>query len=203
MTVADAKPRFFRSGAAFRAWLEKHHARTTGLLVGFHRKASGRGGLGYPEALDAALCFGWIDGQRRGIDKDAYTIRFSPRRVASVWSRVNIRRVGQLRRIGLMAPAGLAAFARRDPARSGIDSFEKAPEAFSRAELASFRRARRAWSFYESQPPGWKRTIRAWVVSAKRRETRAFRLRALIEHSARDERVSVIKPPAMGKTRRG
>src|SRR5437867_10584903 len=102
------KPRFFATGAAFRAWLEKHHARADVLLVGFHRKASGRGGLTYPEALDAALCFGWIDGLRKGIDDSTYTIRFSPGRPGSRWSRVNVRHVGRLRRMGLMAPAGRA-----------------------------------------------------------------------------------------------
>lgn len=199
MPVPIARPRFFPSGVAFRRWLEKHHSRSVGLLVGFHRKASGRGGLGYPEALDAALCFGWIDGQRRGIDDGAYTIRFSPRRSGSVWSRVNIRRVGELGKLGLMAPAGLAAFRRRDPAKSGIHSFETPPAGFEPAERAAFRRRRRAWTFFDAQPPGWKRTIRSWVVSAKRPETRAFRLRELIDHSARGERVSLLKPPAIRK----
>ena len=196
MPAASAsKPRFFASGAAFRAWLERHHARATGLLVGFHRKAGGGGGLTYPEALDAALCFGWIDGQRRGLG-EAYTIRFSPRRAGSIWSRVNIRHVERLRRAGLMAPAGLAAFKRRDPAKSGVYLFERPPVELARAELAEFRRNAKAWAFFEAQPPGWKRLMRAWVVSPKRAETRAFRLRALIEHSARGERVSLLKPPA-------
>ena len=193
------KPRFFASGAAFRAWLERHHARSSGLLVGFHRKASGRGGLAYPEALDAALCFGWIDGLRRGSGATAYTIRFAPRRAGSIWSLVNIRHVARLRRLGLMAPAGLAAFKRREAAKSGIYSFERPPAEFTRAERALFRTRTGAWTFFDAQPPGWKRTIRGWVTGAKRKETRAFRLRALIEHSARGERVSLLKPPATPK----
>jgi len=199
MATASPKPRFFASGAAFRAWLERHHATSDGLLVGFHRVASGLGGLTYPEALDAALCFGWIDGHRRGIGDTAYTIRFGPRRPRSIWSLVNIRHVARLERAGQMTPAGRAAFAKRDPARTGLYSFERAPAAFTRADLAEFRRTPGAWEFYDAQPPGWKRTIRSWVVGAKRPETRAFRLRALIEHSARGERVSLLKPPALPK----
>jgi len=197
--AADAGPRFFASGRAFRAWLERHHARSQGLLVGLHRKASGRGGLTYREALDAALCFGWIDGQRRGLDASAWTIRFSPRRPGSIWSRVNTRRVGELRRLGLMAPAGEAAFRRRVPERSGIYSFERPPAEFRTQERAAFVKRRRAWTFFEAQPPGWRRTIRAWIVNAKRPATREFRLRALIEHCERGTRIDLLRPPAMAR----
>jgi len=196
-SAPDPKPRFFASGAAFRAWLERHHATSPGLLVGLNRVGSGRGGLTYAEALDAALCFGWIDGQRRGVDAHTWTIRFVPRRRGSIWSLINVRHVERLKRAGLMAPAGLAAYAERDPAKTGIYSFEREPAAFTRAELVQFRRTRGAWAFFEAQPPGWKRTIHGWVTAAKRPETRAFRLRALIEHCARGERMDLARRPVM------
>jgi uncharacterized protein YdeI (YjbR/CyaY-like superfamily) len=191
------RARFFPSGEAFRAWLEAHHARPEGLLVGLYRKQSGEGGLTYPEALDAALCFGWIDGPRKGLDARAYSIRFSPRREGSIWSRVNLRHVERLRAAGLMRPAGEAALARRDPARTGVYAFERPAAELAPGELAAFRAEAAAHRFFAAQPPGWRRTVLFWVVSAKRPETRAFRLRALIEHSARGERVSLLKPPAM------
>jgi uncharacterized protein YdeI (YjbR/CyaY-like superfamily) len=197
--VKPVKPRFFPSGAAFRAWLERHHARPRGLLVGLYRKASGRGGLTYPEALDAALCFGWIDGPRRGLDETAYTIHFSPRRPGSIWSRVNLGHVKRLTRAGLMAPAGIAALKRRDPARTGVYAFEQPPARLRASELAQFRSGPEAWAFFQAQPPGWRRTITFWVVSPRRPETRAFRLQALIDHSARQERVSLLKLPSLPK----
>src|SRR5258705_13444756 len=119
-----AKPVFFASPAAFRRWLAKHHATRKELLVGFHKVHTGKPSLTWPQSVDAALCYGWIDGLRRSLGEDAYTMRFTPRKPASIWSNVNTRRVAQLTRDGLMMPAGLAAFARRDPKRAGVYSFE-------------------------------------------------------------------------------
>lgn len=193
-------PRFFRSGAAFRAWLARHHRRLAGLRVGFHRKPSGKGGLTYPEALDAALCFGWIDGHRRSIGPTAYTIHFSPRRRGSIWSRGNVAHVKRLRREGRMTPAGEEAFARRDPRATGGRSFERPAAELSPAEAALFHARTAAWTFFEAQPPGWRRTVLLWITSARRPGTRAFRLEAAISLSARGERVSLLRPPS---SRRG
>src|SRR5512144_2295095 len=122
------EPTFFATPAAFRRWLERNHARAAELWVGFHKKASGRPSLTWPESVDEALCFGWIDGVRRSLDAASYVIRFTPRRPKSVWSAVNIRRVGRLRRLGRMRPAGLAAFRARTADRSRIYSFESSPK---------------------------------------------------------------------------
>jgi uncharacterized protein YdeI (YjbR/CyaY-like superfamily) len=189
-------PRHFRTGAAFRAWLERHHRRPAGLLVGFHRKASNKGGLSYPEALDAALCFGWIDGPRRGLGPTAYSIQFSPRRPGSIWSRVNVAHVERLRREGRMTSAGEEAFARRDPKKTGSYSFERPAAELAPAEVKRFRADARAWAFFQAQPPGWRKTVVFWIVSARRPGTRTFRLEATIALSARGERVSLLRPPS-------
>jgi len=178
------KPRFFRTPSEFRAWLEKHHEGTPELLVGFYKKASGKPSITWPEAVDQALCFGWIDGVRKGIDDVSYTIRFTPRRPRSVWSSVNVKRAGELTELGLMRPAGLAAFDQRAPDRSGIYSYEQRKDArLDRADQRRFRTNQKAWAFFEAQPAWYRRTAIWWVVSAKREETRAKRLATLIEDS--------------------
>ncbi len=156
-------PTFFTTPSGFRAWLAAHHATATELTVGFHKLGSGKGGLTYPQALDEALCFGWIDGVRRSIDAHSYTIRFTPRRPKSIWSLVNIRHVERLQKSGLMAPAGLKAFAARDPARSGIYSFENARRDLAPAEEKKFRAAKKAWAFFQQQAPGYRRQYRHLV----------------------------------------
>jgi uncharacterized protein YdeI (YjbR/CyaY-like superfamily) len=182
-------PRFFRTPAAFRAWFEVNHARTSELLVGFHRKDSGRESITWPESVDEALCFGWIDGVRRSLDESSYTIRFTPRKLKSIWSNVNIAKVEMLIQQGRMMPAGLAAYALRDPARSGIYSFEKEAAIFDVEAQRAFKKSKTGWAFFQAQPAGYRRLATHYVVSAKRPETRAKRLAALIEHSARGERL--------------
>jgi uncharacterized protein YdeI (YjbR/CyaY-like superfamily) len=182
-------PRFFRTPAAFRAWFEVNHAHASELLVGFHRKDSGRESITWPESVDEALCFGWIDGVRRSLDESSYTIRFTPRKPKSIWSNVNIAKVEALIREGRMMPAGLAAYALRDPARSGIYSFEKEAAIFDIEAQRVFKRSKTGWAFFQAQPAGYRRLATHYVVSAKRPETRAKRLAALIEHSARGERI--------------
>jgi len=187
---------FFVSAAEFRAWLSAHHATVAELWVGFHRKDSGRGGITYPEALDEALCFGWIDGVRKKVDATSYTNRFSPRRARSTWSLVNIRRVHQLKRLGRMTSAGLAAFAAREAKRSGVYSFEQQRRA-ARLDAESVRRLRAnrtAWAFFQKQAPSYQRTASWWVISAKRPETRARRLQALIDCCTRGQRVPPLAP---------
>ena len=186
------KAKFFSSQESFRQWLEKNHATATELLVGFHKKGSGKKSITYAEALDEALCFGWIDGVRRNFDETSYTIRFSPRKPRSIWSLINVNHVERLQKEGRMQPAGLAAFAIRDPKRTGIYSFENRPRELSPEYAKQFARNKAAWEFFQAQPPGYKRTISFWVMSAKKEETRIKRLAQLMEISAKGERIGLI-----------
>lgn len=195
------KPTFFASAAAFRAWLERHHATASELWIGYYKKSSGRGGMVYREALDEALCFGWIDGRVKSIDAARYMQRFTPRKPGSIWSNVNVRHVARLDAAGKMRPAGLAAFAARDEKKTGIYSFEKRPENFPADLERIFRAQPSAWSFWQAQPPGYRRTITHWVISAKRDETRQRRLAGVIAESAANRRVDLLKPPT-GKLKR-
>ena len=179
----------FATADAFRAWLAAHHSATTELVVAFYTKTSGRGGLTYPEALDEALCFGWIDGVRRKLDADRFTIRFTPRKSGSTWSLVNVRHVERLTKAGRMAPAGIAAFAARDPAKTGLYSFEQRPQEFPAALKKTFQAAKPAWQFWSAQPPGYRRTAIWWVISAKQEATRQRRLAQLIAVSAAGQRI--------------
>jgi uncharacterized protein YdeI (YjbR/CyaY-like superfamily) len=191
------EPTFFATPADFRAWLDANHADRDELIVGFHKKRSGRPSITWPEAVDEALCFGWIDGVRRSIDGDSYSNRFTPRRPRSNWSAINIRRVGELIEEGRMAPAGLAAFERRDEARSGVYSFERRePAKLDKAQERRFRAAADAWEWFQSQPPGYRRAALHWVVSAKRVETRERRLETLIEDCSSGRTVKPLTRPS-------
>jgi uncharacterized protein YdeI (YjbR/CyaY-like superfamily) len=186
-------PTFFATPAEWRAWLEKHHATEPELLVGFYKKGSGRPSITWPESVDEALCYGWIDGVRRSLGDEAYTIRFTPRKKRSFWSNVNIRRVGELIAEGRMRPAGLAAFEVRTGERSGVYSFEqKDPVAFDAAMEREFRADAAAWAYFQSCPPWYRRTATWWVVSAKKEETRAKRLATLIAESAAGRAIRVL-----------
>jgi uncharacterized protein YdeI (YjbR/CyaY-like superfamily) len=187
---APGTPRFFASPTEFRAWLDANHEREAELLVGFYKKGSGKPSMTWPESVDEALCFGWIDGVRRSLDVERYTIRFTPRKPSSIWSNVNVAKVEMLLKAGRMRPAGLAAWGRRDPEKSGIYAFERqSPAEFDAESERRFRRARGAWRFFQEQPPGYRRLATHYVTSAKRPETRERRLTVLIEHSARGERL--------------
>jgi uncharacterized protein YdeI (YjbR/CyaY-like superfamily) len=190
------KPKFFSSAAGFRQWLEQNHDRASELMIGFHKKSSGEKSITYPEALDEALCFGWIDGVRRSLNDTSYVQRFSPRKPKSIWSLINVRHVERLKKEGRMQPAGLEAFARRDPKRTGIYSFETAPKQFSPAYEKRFRQNKTAWQFFEKEPASIKRTCIHWVMSAKKEETQLRRLEQLIESSEKGVRrgVLVAKP---------
>ena len=181
-------PQFFASPALFRAWLHANHEHAAELVVGFYKKGSGKPSITWPESVDEALCYGWIDGIRHSIDDDSYTIRFTPRRPMSNWSNVNIAKVGELQRLGRMMPPGLAAWARRSPEKSGVYAFERRDAAaFDAATERRFRRHPEAWRYFQAQPAGYRRLATHYVVSAKRPETRERRLSALIEHSALGE----------------
>lgn len=189
----EAAPIFFATPQEFRAWLKKHHATVKEQWVGFYRKASGRPSITWPESVDEALCVGWIDGLRKGIDSESYMIRFTPRAATSNWSAVNISRVAELTKMKRMQPAGLRAFAQRSEARSGIYSYEQRKNAvLPRALVRQFRAHREAWEFFQAQPPGYRQLMIWWVVNAKQEATRQKRLAKLINHSTAGRRVSYV-----------
>lgn len=183
-------PTFFETPAAFRAWLRKHAAKATELIVCFHKRESGRPCMTWQESVDEALCVGWIDGVRTRIDEVSYKIRFSPRRPSSIWSAINIARVQVLQGEGRMTPAGLAAFERRSEAKSRIYAYEQVKRAeLLPAQEAEFRRHRKAWQFFQAQAPSYRHRMAWSVTSAKREATRALRLARLIEASAKGLRL--------------
>jgi uncharacterized protein YdeI (YjbR/CyaY-like superfamily) len=183
------KPRFFESGGQFREWLEKNHDRADELLVGFHKRHTRRPSMTWPESVDAALCYGWIDGIRKRIDDESYSIRFTPRRRGSIWSAVNIRRAKELIELGLMRSAGLRAFETRDEKRANRYSYERATAALPPDFEKRFRSNKVAWKYFSAQPPGYRRVATHWVMSAKRDETRLSRLEKLIAMSAKAKRI--------------
>ncbi len=176
-------PKFFATPAEWRLWLQKHHDKHGELLVGFYKKDSGTPSITWPEAVDAALCFGWIDGVRRRIDDVSYTIRFTPRKPLSTWSAINIKRIGELIEQKLVHPSGIKAFEARREERSRIYSFEQESVEFEGAQERQFKANRTAWKFFQLQPKSYRRAATWWVISAKREETRAKRLAALIKVS--------------------
>jgi uncharacterized protein YdeI (YjbR/CyaY-like superfamily) len=184
-----SKPKFFTTPDKFRSWLEKNHATANELEIGFHKKSSGKKSITYGEALDEALCFGWIDGVRRRLNETSYQQRFTPRRPRSIWSLVNIKHVERLKNEGRMHPAGLAAFEQRDPRRTGIYAFENAPRELSKDHEMEFRKVKGAWEYFQTYPPYLKKTVSYWVTSAKKEETRSKRLQRLIESCAKGERI--------------
>lgn len=186
--TSASNPHFFATAADLRAWLEANHARADELWIGLYRKHTGRPSVTWPEAVDQLLCFGWIDGIRKSLDEEAYVNRATPRRKGSNWSAVNLRRVRELIAAGLMTPAGLAVYEARDPAKADQYSFERENVALGTAYESEFRRNRRAWSFWEAQPPGYRRTSTWWVMSARQEATRLRRLRQLIDAAAQGKR---------------
>ncbi|HEY3071589.1 MAG TPA: YdeI/OmpD-associated family protein [Candidatus Limnocylindrales bacterium] len=189
-------PTFFETPADLREWLEKNHDRAQELWVGFHKKATGAGGITYREALDEALCFGWIDGLTRSLGDRDWMIRFTPRTARSTWSAVNITRVQELLQAGRLRPAGRRAFETRDPARANLYSYERANASLGPEHEAAFRANRKAWTFFEAQPPSYRKASTWWVISAKKEETRLKRLTLLIEHSEDGKRIPSLVPPA-------
>jgi len=189
--VADSTaPKFFRTPKQFRAWLAKNHDRADMLWVGYYRKDTGRPSITWPESVDEALCFGWIDGIRKKVDDISYKVRFTPRRAKSVWSVVNIGRVAVLTSEGRMEQAGTDAFARRDEKNTRRHSFEnRATAKLSAPDEKEFRRDGEAWKFFDAQPPGYKRLAAFWVGNAKRKETRRARLERLIAASRARRRI--------------
>jgi len=194
MAVGDRweNPRLFRDQAAFRTWLSKNHDRVDELWVGFYNKKSGKSAMTYPEGVDEGLCWGWIDGQKRKVDEDRYTNRFTPRTAVSKWSAVNVRRYAELEAEGRIAAPGREAFARFDPAKHAPYSFEQRRKDFPPELEKVFKQDGKAWAKFMEQPPGYRRTAIHWVSSAKREETRLRRLRQIMEVSAAGRRLPQI-----------
>jgi uncharacterized protein YdeI (YjbR/CyaY-like superfamily) len=193
VTDEVVKPTFFATADAFRRWLEANHRSVNELWIGFYKAHTGKAGLNYAQAVDEALCFGWIDGLKKRFDDAAFMQRFTPRRSRSIWSDVNTRRVEALEKAGRMAPSGLEAFRARDPTRAGLYSFENRDRfVFDAAAQKRFRAKQKAWAFFEAQPPGYQRTATFWVASAKRDQTRERRLAQLMDASARGERLGML-----------
>ena len=186
-------PLFFPTPAAFRAWLKEHYADTRELWVGYYKKGSGTQGITWPESVDQALCFGWIDGLRKSIDDERYMIRFTPRKPSSKWSAVNIKRAEELIELGLMEHEGRKAFFRRDAKRDAGYSYERQAASFSADQARRFRANLRAWTFFQSQPPSYRRAAMGWVTSAKREATRERRLAALISDSEAGQRIGPLR----------
>ena len=179
------EPTFFATPEELRAWLHANHATEPELWVGFHKVGSGRPSITWPQSVDEALCVGWIDGVRKRIDEHSYVIRFTPRKPGSIWSAVNIKRMGELQAEGRVLPAGAAAFERRRDDKSAIYAYERRHAAELPPEYeARFRQDAAAWDFFQSQAPWYRRNATHWVISAKREETREKRITTLIADSA-------------------
>ena len=184
-----AGPVFFPTEAEFHTWLEANHESAPELLVGFWKKGTGKTSIDWPQARDQALCFGWIDGLRKSLGDEAYTIRFTPRRKGSIWSKVNVERFNALKAAGLMTSAGERAY-EENKAKSGLYAYERELATLDPAEERLFRKHKRAWSDWEKRPPGYRKVVLHWVTSAKRPETRAKRLLTLIADSAAGRKIA-------------
>ncbi len=189
---------FFRSPVELRNWFARHHATAAEIFVGFYKKESGRASVTWPESVDEALCFGWIDGIRRRRDDASYSIRFTPRRPGSIWSAVNIRKARGLIAERRMAPAGRRAFAARKESKSGIYSYEQRPEWLGQPYERALRQDKAVWTFFQSRPASYRRAACWWVISARKEETRQKRIGTLVEHSARRQTIPQFTRRAAG-----
>ncbi len=181
--------KFFATQAAFRNWLKKNHKKEKELLVGYYKVGSGKASINWPQSVDQALCFGWIDGVRRSIDKESYCIRFTPRKPNSNWSAINIRKMEELTKAGLMTSEGQKVFALRTANKSGIYSHENEPTTLSREYERQFKMNKAAWRFFTQQPPSYKKLITHWIMSAKQEKTRLTRLEKTIKTSGELKRM--------------
>jgi len=186
-------PTFFAKQSDFRKWLKKNHKKETELVVGFYKVGSGKPSMTWSQSVDEALCFGWIDGVRKRLNDTSFVQRFTPRRAKSIWSLINVRHVERLRKEGRMQPAGLAAFEQREAKRTGVYSFENRPRELSVEFMKQFQANKKAWDFFQSEPPYIRRVCVFWVMSAKKEETKIRRLEQLIESSAKGQRRGVLE----------
>jgi uncharacterized protein YdeI (YjbR/CyaY-like superfamily) len=186
------EPIYFKNQEDFRRWLEKNHLTETELIVGYYKVNSGMPNMTWSQSVDQALCFGWIDGIRRSVDEKRYCIRFTPRKPTSIWSKVNIDKIGELKKKGLMYPMGLAAFNLRKKSKSGIYSFEHRPDHLSEELETGFKTNKSAWGFFKSQAPSYQKMTTHWIMSAKQEKTRMARLQKLISASEKLERLTFM-----------
>jgi len=187
-------PRYFPTPADFRAWLEKHHDKVDVQWVGFYKKDSGKPSITWPESVDEALCFGWIDGLRKSHDDESYKIRFTPRKPTSNWSKRNMERIAEMIRLKRMRPPGMRAYKARLEHKTAVYSFEQREDSKFTTEFEKrFKANRKAWKNFQSMPPGYIRTATFWVMDAKREETRIKRLQTLIEDSENGVRVKPLR----------
>lgn len=184
---------FFATPTDFRNWLKKHHKAELELLVGFYKKDSGKPSITWPESVDEALCFGWIDGVRKSLSSEAYTIRFTPRKATSIWSAVNIKKMEVLTTNGKMTEAGIAVFEKRKEHKSAIYSYEKTPAVLSKEFEKIFKANKVAWQFFHSLAPSYQRTAIHWVVSAKQEATRQRRMETLISDSEVGQKIKPLR----------
>lgn len=190
------QPTFFEAPEDFRKWLKKNHAKETELVVGFYKVGSGKPSITWPQSVDEALCYGWIDGVRKNIDADSYQIRFTPRKPGSIWSAINIKKIEELTAAGLMQPAGLEAYSKRAESKSKIYSYEKEPVALNKAYEKIFKTNKKAWKFFQSQPAWYQRVAIHRVMTAKQEATQLKRLEQLVKDS---EAEKTIKELSYGK----
>jgi uncharacterized protein YdeI (YjbR/CyaY-like superfamily) len=193
--MSEPEPIFFESPQEFYDWLEEHHETDDEVYVGFHKQHTGKRAMSWSEAVDQALCFGWIDGRANSIDEDRYMQRFTPRRPGSNWSKINVEKVARLEEAGLMRPAGRAAFERRTDGKTGVYSFEREAAELPPEYEERLRANRAAAEYLEAKPPWYQRTAAHWVVSAKKEETRERRLAQLIEDSANGMDIKPLRRP--------
>lgn len=189
MNTVSEKPIFFKTPEEFRSWLEKNHKIKTELYVGYYKKATGKPTMTWSQSVDEALCFGWIDGIRRSIDKESYCNRFTPRRESSRWSTVNIKKVEELIKSGMMQPAGLQIYNKRKEEMSGISSYESEAKQLHEELENKFKENKTAWEYFSRQAPSYKRTIIHWILSAKQEKTKLARLEKTITESEKQKRV--------------
>ena len=180
---------YFPTPAALQRWLRTNHAKAQQLWVGYHKKTTATPSVTWPESVDEALCFGWIDGIRKRIDDARYTIRFTPRKSGSIWSAVNVARVAELQKQGRMQSPGLTAFAARSLNKTGIYAYEQRSTELDEIYAKQFRRDRAAWAFYQAQAPSYRKVANWWVVSAKQEQTCVKRLAQLIDDSAAGRKI--------------
>ena len=186
---AAMKVKYFKSPAEFRRWLEKNHATTQELWVGYYKKSSKQPSITWPESVDEALCFGWIDGIRKSVDDSRYTSRFTPRRRGSIWSAINIKRAQVLTREKRMRPAGTKAFEARREYKSGIYSYEQRTVELPEPYASALKKNKSAWRFFKTQPPSYRKMMSWYILSAKKEKTRSERLSNVIAASAKRKRL--------------
>lgn len=190
------KPHHFATQVEFRQWLSENSTTATELIVGYYKVGSGKPSITWPQSVDQALCFGWIDGVRRSVDAESYCIRFTPRKANSIWSEINIKKVEELTKAGLMTEAGLAAFALRKTDKSGIYSHESKAQLFDEQTLLLFKTNESAWSYFTAQAPSYQKVVTHWVMSAKQEKTRLSRLDKLMKASSSQQRLELFGKPS-------